>query len=241
MRRVSLTSTTLSATPRFGQSSPRAGGKGAYRISHLLDFEAARSNPKPLIGFSDITILHMALWRHCRLVGMYGHAGALGTRNALMSDEPVLVLQDPAEPTAAVTVPGRATGYLMGGNLGTLRTSLGRELPRLDGAILLIEDTKGTGLGQVDRELTQLMKSGYLDGLHGIAVGQFTGFDNQPDDSDDGWTVLHVLKDRLAQFGVPVLGGLPIGHGAAPRTVPLGTSATIDTETGTLTVQPGVR
>ncbi|NDL57948.1 hypothetical protein [Phytoactinopolyspora mesophila] len=125
--------------------------------------------------------------------------------------------------------------------MGTLRTSLGTELPSLEGAILLIEDNKGTGLGQVDRELTQLMKSGLLDGLRGVALGQFTGFGDVPEESDDGWTVLDVLQDRLGQFGVPVLGGLPIGHGARPWTVPLGTSATIDTNAGTLTVEPGVK
>src|SRR5215470_12305156 len=48
------------------------GGKGAYRIAHALDFAAARRDPKPLIGYSDITILHLALWRQCRLAGLHG-------------------------------------------------------------------------------------------------------------------------------------------------------------------------
>jgi muramoyltetrapeptide carboxypeptidase len=69
-----------------------------------------------------------------------------------------------------------------------------------------------------------------------VAVGQFT-------DCADGWAVgvSEVLHDRLGDLGVPVLGGLPIGHGVGQLTVPLGTEATLDTAAGTLTVSPAVR
>ncbi len=217
------------------------GGKGAYRISHRIDFESVRRDPKPLIGFSDVTIMHMALWKFCRLGGVHGYAGAEAASQVLMTTDPIVIHQDPYEISAATTVDGTATGFLMGGNLGTMRTSLGYEMPRLDGAIWLIEDLMGTGLGEIDRELTQLLKSGVLDGVRGVAVGQFTGFEPTLDDETlGGWTVIDVLNDRLGQLSVPVLGGLPIGHGTRPWTVPLGTTATIDTYAGTLTVEPGV-
>ncbi|MEQ4208316.1 LD-carboxypeptidase [Actinopolymorpha sp. B9G3] len=227
------------------------GGKGAYRIAGDLDFAAARRDPKPLVGFSDITHLHLALWRRCRLVGLTGPfvnwydeytgpASAESLRRALMTTDPITVHQDPAEPTAAVTVEGSASGFLMGGNLSEVRGEVGVELPSLDGAILFIEDVKGTGLGQVDRELTQLMKSGSFDGLRGVAVGQFPGFEETV---RGGWTIIDVLRDRLTRLGVPVLGGLPIGHAHNPHlpTLPLGTNATVDTAAGTLTVAAGVR
>ncbi|AYY11432.1 LD-carboxypeptidase [Actinobacteria bacterium YIM 96077] len=220
------------------------GGKGAYRISDRLDFEAARSDPKPLVGFSDITMIHLALWRWCRLGGIHGFAGqetAETLYRSLFTAESITVCQDPSEVTAAVSVDGRAAGFLMGGNLGAIRGAVGAELPRLDGAILLIEDNFGTGLGQVDRELTQLMKSGSLDGVRGVAVGQFSGFDEGPvDEALGGWTIVDVLQERLATLDVPVLGGLPIGHGSRPMSVPLGVTATIDTGAGILTVDPGV-
>ena len=54
------------------------------------------------------------------------------------------------------------------------------------------------------------------------------------------WNVVDVLQDQLAPLGVPVLGGLPIGHRPCPGTVPLGTVATLETTTRTLTVEPGV-
>ncbi|NED98778.1 S66 peptidase family protein [Phytoactinopolyspora halotolerans] len=218
------------------------GGKGAYRISHQMDFAAVRRDPKPLIGFSDITIMHMALWKFCRLGGVHGYAGAERTRHALMTTDPIVICADPDALSAATTTAGTATGFLLGGNLGTVRTSLGCELPSLDGAIWLVEDLMGTGLGEIDRELTQLLKSGALDGVRGVAVGHFTGFEaTHEDETLGGWTVVDVLNERLSHLGVPVLGGLPLGHGDKAWSVPLGEIATIDAGAGTLTVRPVFR
>jgi muramoyltetrapeptide carboxypeptidase len=225
------------------------GGKGAYRISDGLDFAAVRRDPKPLIGFSDITSLHLPLWKECGLVGVhgpfvnwrdesYGPDCADALRAALMTTGEITIRQDPKEPTAELTGGGAATGFLLGGNLGVLSRTIGSDLSELDDGILLIEDNNiGAGLGEIDRRLTQLIRSGLLDGLRGVAVGQFTGFD---DVLDGGWSVLDVLRDRLGRIGVPVLGGLPIGHGPQPATVPLGTTATIDPADGTLTVAAAV-
>ncbi|MFD2083503.1 S66 peptidase family protein [Actinopolymorpha cephalotaxi] len=227
------------------------GGKGAYRIAGDLDFDAARRDPKPLVGFSDITHLHLALWRHCRLAGMHGpfvnwydeYTGpdaAEALRRSLTTTDPVTVHADPDVPTAKVSTEGTATGFLLGGNLTAICTEVGADLPSLDGAILFVEDQKGTGLGQVDRQLTQLLRSGALDGVRGVTVGQFPGFEQ---DTVHGWTILDVLRDRLGRLGVPILGGIPAGH--AKRldlpTLPLGTEASIDTSAGTLTIEAGVR
>ncbi|GAA5198199.1 LD-carboxypeptidase [Rugosimonospora acidiphila] len=228
------------------------GGKGAYRIVDDIDFEAARRDPKPLVGFSDITHIHLALWARCGLASLHGPfanwsdewcgpTSAEALRRALMTDEPIVLHRDPNEVTAAVTVDGLATGILVGGNLDAIRTEAGAGLPNLRGAILFLEHQKGTGLGEVDRALTQLTRSGALDGLSGIALGQFLRFEEcDSDPSLGGWRIKDVLRDRLTHLGVPVLGGLPIGHGHHPPTLPLGTRATIDTAAGTLSVEPAV-
>lgn len=102
-------------------------------------------------------------------------------------------------------------------------------------------EPRGTGLGEVDRALTQLIRSGAMSGVRGIALGQFTDFEQDAGDPElDGWGVVDVLRDRLTGLGVPVLGGLPAGHGLHPPTIPLGTTATIDTAAGTLTVEAAV-
>jgi muramoyltetrapeptide carboxypeptidase len=228
------------------------GGKGAYRIVDDLDTGALRRDPKPVVGFSDITHIHLAVWARCRVSCLHGpfanwsdrHCGpasADALRRALMTTDPVIIHQDSSEPSAAVTVDGTATGVLVGGNLNAIRTEAGAGLPSLKGAILFLEDQRGTGLGEVDRALTQLTRTRALDGLRGVALGQFLGFDQDADDPTlGGWGITDVLRDRLTRLGIPVLGGLPAGHGLHPPTIPLGTQATIDTAAGTLTVQPAV-
>ena len=224
------------------------GGKGAYRIAHALDFAAAIRDPKPLIGYSDITILHLALWRECHLTAFhgphvgwdpeyYGHDAADHLRRALMETEPITIHQDPREITSNVVVEGTATGILMGGNLGMIGRAVGWACPSFAGAILLIEAID-TFIGGIDGTLTQLRRSGCLDGLRGVAVGQFI---RSAEPKPGKWSVIDVLHDQLGALGVPVLGGLPIGHGPRPRTIPLGTMATLDTMTRTLTIEPGVR
>ncbi len=223
------------------------GGKGSYRIAHGLDFEAARRNPKPLIGFSDITILHLALWRECRAVGFhgpqigwddkyYGDSAAASLRQALMEPRQLIIQQDPKEITCDVCVPGTASGVFMGGNLSMIGRSIGWACPSFAGAILFLEAVD-TEIGQIDAVLTQLLRAGCLVGLKGVAIGQFI---RSAEPKKGKWSATDVLYDHFGALGVPVLGGLPIGHGPHPPTVPLGTLATIDTVSRSLTIQPGV-
>ena len=223
------------------------GGYGAQRIVDAIDMAAVRRDPKVVAGFSDITALQLALWRGARLATVHGPgmawrdartpaASAESLRRALMEPTPVTVSRVATEETASVLVPGTATGTLLGGNLSLIVSSLGTpDMPDLTGAILLIEDVNEPPY-KVDRMLTQLLRSGALRGVAGVAVGQFTG-------CADHWpvTVAEVLRERLSRLGVPVLGGLPIGHGHGQLTVPLGVSATLDVAAGTLTVAPAVR
>jgi len=224
------------------------GGKGAYRIAHALDFAAARRDPKPLIGYSDITILHLALWRQCRLAGLhgpyvgwnqkhYGNDAALNLRRAIMGPETLVVHQDPREITANVLIEGTTSGILMGGNLGMIGRAVGWACPSFADAILLIEAVD-TFIGGIDGTLTQLRRSGCLDGLKGVAIGQFI---RSAEPKPGKWSVVELLYDHFAKLGVPVLGGLPIGHGPHPLTVPLGTMATLDTAARTLRIEPGLR
>lgn len=174
------------------------GGAGAYRIADGIDFAAVRADPKPLVGFSDITNLHLALWRECRVAGVHGFLSgarsAASTRSLLMESAPTVLHRDPESLTAAVRVAGVATGHLVGGHLGTLAWSVGAGLPSLDGAILFLEAPRAVGLGHVDRCLTQLVRSGSSRGLRGVALGRFPGFEGYV---DRDWTLVDVLRDRL--------------------------------------------
>ena len=211
------------------------GGKGAYRIADGLDLAALRADPKPLIGFSEITILHLAMWGACWSAAQFGERAEQSFLRALLTTEAVTIRCEPHEPTSTLTTGGRAEGILLGGNLDMIATAAGWTLPGLQGAILLIEDVE-KGLGHVDRNLTRLLKSGALAGVAGVAVGQFTGFA-----SSKGVTVVELLRERLAHLAVPILGGLPFGHGDNPVAVPVGTQAVLDASGGTLTVAAAMR
>lgn len=104
-----------------------------------------------------------------------------------------------------------------------IATAAGWALPDLNGSILLIEAVD-MYLGQVDRLLTMLRKGGHLSGVKGIAVGQFTNFN-----PSGGITIIDLLQDHLNHLNVPILGGLPLGHGKSPLSVLIGAVASLDT------------
>ncbi|MEZ5379248.1 MAG: LD-carboxypeptidase [Acidimicrobiales bacterium] len=225
------------------------GGKGAYRIADRLDVDSLRRHPKLLIGFSEITVLHLALFRTLGLVGLHGAAwaselhgaaSAASFERAVFSTDDVTVAARAEESTSALTTSGRASGRLIGGNQDMVAISSGWALPSLDGAILLLEAVN-LRLGHIDRQLTMLTNSGALDHIVGVAVGQYTRCGPEVDETiPDGWEAVEVLRDRLERLGVPILGGLPIGHGSNPVAVPLGTTATIDADPGTLVIESAV-
>ncbi|OCJ05464.1 LD-carboxypeptidase [Agrobacterium sp. 13-626] len=219
------------------------GGKGSYRIADRLDFAAARRDPKFLIGFSDITALHLSLLKHGRLIGIHG-AFFVGPgeedistetisalHRALMTTEDIVIQSRPEEPTSALTTSGIATGQLIGGNLDMVATAAGWALPDMHGAILLLEAVS-LYRGQVDRQMTMLRKAGHLDGLAGVAIGQFTDFE-----FDLRFSVIDILREHLDVLGVPVLGGLPLGHGRSPVSALIGAVAELDAGAGTLTIR----
>ena len=118
------------------------GGAGSYRIADQLDFEALRADPKPIVGFSDITNIHLAVWKHCGLATIHGClAGerAQASVYALLTKSEGRVLHcNPLALSSAISVPGRARGPLIGGNLRELAGWAGAGMPDLDGAIVLI-------------------------------------------------------------------------------------------------------
>jgi muramoyltetrapeptide carboxypeptidase len=211
------------------------GGYGAMRILHAVDPARLAEAPKALVGFSDVTALHAALNRggvatvHGPVVTQLGRA----PEDALRHLE-ALLFEDPSHPgawgvpapgaglVAARTVrPGRATGPLLGGTLTILAALAGTPFaPRLDGAILVLEDV-GEKPYRIDRCLTQLRLAGALTGLAGVAVGRFTACD------DGGLLAVDVVREAILALGVPAVEGLPVGHEDANFAVPLGAKATL--------------
>jgi len=208
------------------------GGKGSYRIADKLDFDTAHADPKFLVGFSDITILQMSLWQRCGVMAIHGglldnDTSLASLRHAMMTDEPMTAETRSDELSAALTTAGTARGPLLGGNLRMMATAAGWCLPKLDGAILLVEIVD-LFIGDIDRKLTMLRKAGHLAGLAGVAFGQITNCAPK---------VLEVIREHLDALDVPVLGGLPLGHGNNPKATLLGGDAEFDVSTARLIVR----
>lgn len=199
------------------------GGYGLVRIIDQLDFSSFKKNPKWIIGFSDITVLH------CHLAKNYGIASIhskmcnsfpddwskaeqiqietiLSIKNALIG-EPMGY----TAPTNLNNRPGKADGILVGGNLSIIETLAGSnsDLNTKD-KILFIEDT-GEYLYSIDRMLWNLKRSGKLKNLKGLIVG---GFKVKPDDAGEefGKTIYEIVLEKVKEYNYPIAFDFPVGH-----------------------------
>lgn len=222
------------------------GGYGAQRMVDLVDWTAMRAaGPKVFVGYSDITALHEAFAVRLGLATLHGPMAASvpfledgPTRDALRATlfEPESVMTLGLE-AAGVLVPGRARGVTLGGCVSLLAAGLGTPYarPGARGGLLLIEDI-GEEAYRLDRILTQLLRSGWLDGVAGIALGSWEGCGPYEEE------VRTLLYDRLGSLGVPVVEELGFGHCATALTMPLGVPAVLDTDARTLTLDvPALR
>jgi muramoyltetrapeptide carboxypeptidase len=219
------------------------GGYGAERILELLDWSAMRAaGLKVFAGYSDITALHEAFALSLGLVTLHSPMAAA---QAFLADDRTAELfrrtlfqpgsmQTLTSPTAETLVPGRAYGVTVGGCLSVLASSIGTPTGRrsVAGGILLLEDVAEEPY-RLDRMLTHLLRSGWLDGVAGVAFGSLFGCG--PAD-----LLRELIVDRLGGLDVPIVWELGFGHGPSSLTVPLGVPATLDadpaTNTATLTL-----
>jgi muramoyltetrapeptide carboxypeptidase len=210
------------------------GGYGTMRMLDLLDWAGLRSaGPKILAGSSDITALHEAVGVHLELSTLFSPMPASmhfegeaadHLRRTLFEPEHALELQRPG---AAGLVPGTASGPLIGGNLSLLVASLGApEHRQAKGAIAVLEDVTESAY-RLDRILTQLLRSGWFDGVAGIVLGSWHECGPLED-------VRTMMADRLAPLGVPILWEAGFGHVPGTPTLALGVPAELDADAGIL-------
>jgi muramoyltetrapeptide carboxypeptidase len=203
------------------------GGYGAQRVLELMSWDDI-DQPKVLAGFSDVTALLEAVAIRLGWASVHGATLASGgsglqaTIKMLMNPPSVL-----AFPAARTVRAGRATGLTCGGNLTMVASSLGTGTSWPAGnAIWLVEEVNESPY-RVDRLLTQLRRSGYLDSVAGIIVGTFTGC-GDPD------LIEEILDERLGSLGVPMITGANVGHGPDTQPFPLGIAAELDADGGTI-------
>ncbi|MCK7597199.1 LD-carboxypeptidase [Microbulbifer sp. CAU 1566] len=231
------------------------GGYGTPRILPLLDYENIRRNPKVLLGYSDITALLNAIYHRSGLVTFHGPIAAQNftdytygeySKVLMHGESPVPLGAPPAFEGAPGRVErenritrfagGRAQGRLIGGNLTLMSSLIGTPYePDYREKILFLEDV-GEAPYRVDRMLTQMWLAGKLQQVAGIAFGKFT----EADINENTFSMEHVLRERCAGLGVPVVRGLMIGHVEDQSVVPVGAMAELDGDAGTLVLRDPV-
>lgn len=203
------------------------GGYGTMRLLPHLPADPG-AGLKPLVGFSDITALHLWL-QHRGIASIHGPVVTqLGRQKAAALTRLFGLLESTsAAPPLTGTdtyVRGTVEGPLLGGNLAVVSRLLGTPfLPPLEGAVLLLEDV-GERPYRLDRMWTHLALAGVFRKVRGIVLGTFSGCEEREAD----YTSTDVLRTLAEETGLPCAAGFPIGHGGINDAVPLGVRVRLD-------------
>lgn len=227
------------------------GGYGVVRLLERLDFEVIRRNPKIFVGFSDITVLHLAIQQRVGLVTFHGpnlqdgfgkpdempaaseaalwQALACQTRLGA-SDGYQFDFSDIRTLELRTVSPGTARGRLTGGNLAVLCGLMGTPFEiETAGRILFLEDVSER-VYRIDRYLSQLLLAGKLQTAAGVVLGTFSYDDDDPPESQQ--EVAALVDEYCQGLGIPVLAGFPAGHAQYNLTLPMGAMAEMDADQG---------
>jgi muramoyltetrapeptide carboxypeptidase len=248
----------LFADPEVDVVQALQGGFGSAQAIPYLDFDLIAANPKPLVGFSDLTALHVAIRQRAGIATIYGNGliGVGSTDTTAFTKERLLdvlraggageVPHDPDDPWVRTIHGGRVTAPLVGGCLWLLMQTMGTPWEvELDGAILFFEDVKLPPYF-LDGFLNQLKDAGKLQQVAGVVVGEMKDCDYGDMRESSEWPRSRTLEDVLEQYleplGVPVLYKLPLGHGKHLASLPLGVRCTLDADKRSLNVdEPAFR
>ena len=228
------------------------GGRATLSYLDLIDFDAVRADPKPLLGFSDISALHLALHARTGLVTIHSDLVMHGfgdweelpeDRRQELEDVHRRILTGDPDPVALPQLgdweswrPGRATGPLLGGLLNRLvRLQAGPyalDADRFDGALLFWEEV-GTSDSVIWNDLHVLRQAGVLDRIAGMIVGPTSTVETL----DEGpGNLREVVLDVLGDRDIPVLGNVDIGHEPPNVPLPLGVLAEMDADAASITL-----
>jgi muramoyltetrapeptide carboxypeptidase len=222
------------------------GGYGSCRILPMLDYDAIRANPKPLVGYSDITAMHLAILVKSGLVTFHGsNASSAFTHENLAVCKRMLTVEGDLKPGAmenlfsratpnpanvTTIVPGRAEGTIIGGNFTCLLRLIGTPWqPDFRGAILFLEDTCEKAY-RIDGMFTHLRLAGILPQIAGLVLGQF----DYEADVHEPKRIHECLRREAERLGVPCVMGAPIGHFSGQVIIPQGVPGELDADAGSL-------
>jgi muramoyltetrapeptide carboxypeptidase len=214
------------------------GGHGLLRIASRLDPDLLRRHPKPMVGFSDGTVL-LALAARAGVAAIHGPVVTQLGRLADADRTTLFSLLESSEPGPLLSgletlCAGSACGPLLGGNLEVFSHLLGTPLlPDLDGAILFLEEV-GERPYRIDRLLTHLELAGVFAAVAGVVVGDLVACEEPPESRVRSPSAVEVVRERLGRLDIPVVLGARVGHGQRNLSLPYGVCASLDAQGGTL-------
>jgi len=219
------------------------GGYGAMRILDRVDYDAVTANPRPLIGFSDITALHQAIAVRCGVGSFHGPMLNLDWFNGLSPEIEewfwsMLAGEAPLTHRFAreqVVIEGEAEGILFGGCLSITAALTGTPYDFwIDDGIWFFEDVDEPAY-RVDRMLTHLRLSGRLKKIRAVVIGKLKGCGSDTE-------IEALLHEFFISSNIPVIRDLPFGHQGDNLLMPVGGVVRVSTRDLTLTLaEPAVR
>jgi muramoyltetrapeptide carboxypeptidase len=206
------------------------GGYGTIRIIDKIDFSALQENPKWIIGFSDITVLHSHIHANFSIQTIHGQMPLTipdGTKLSLETLRKALFNEciDYNFESFSKNRSGSATGILVGGNLTLLLMIAGSVSEQnYRDKILFLEDV-GEYFYSIDRMMINLKRAGILKDLKGLIIGGFT--DLKDNDVPFGQTAEEIIRSHIDEYDYPVCFDFPAGHIEDNRALILGREANL--------------
>jgi muramoyltetrapeptide carboxypeptidase len=227
------------------------GGSGAARILPMINYETIKQNPKPILGYSDITAIHNAIYAKTGLITFHGPNGTgswnsfnvrqfeevffkqslLKYENEKIKCDELIVKNNRIQTIKG----GQSEGIIVGGNLTVLTALAGSGyLPDFNGKILFLEDI-GEEPYKIDRMMSTLKLMGALNNLKGFIFGQCT--DCSPTGGYGALTLDDIFDDYIVPLNIPAYRGAMIGHVPKQFIVPIGAKVSMDADEGTFSLQ----
>lgn len=223
------------------------GGYGITRLLEKINFDLIRENPKPLIGYSDITALINSIYKKTHIPGFHGIVGSSdfteytsnNFRNLFFETyEQIKINIFPEHKKSAYVITGGTMkGQLAGGNLAMIVSALGTPFDvSWENKIVFLEDIAEAPY-KIDRMLTHLISAGKFKNVKGIILGQFFGCEVEDSEKENSFSLKEVIKDRIKPLKIPAVYGFSFGHISNQAIFPTGVNAEFDTEIFSLSIK----
>jgi len=223
------------------------GGYGTTRVLDKISYNLIKQNPKPLLGYSDITALNQAIYKKTGIPGFQAVVASgnftpyvvENLKNCLFSNSENIKINifEEHKEDAYIITEGNMSGTLAGGNLALIVSLLGTPFDMAwDNKIIFLEDVSEAPY-RIDRMLTQLISSGKFNRVKGIILGKFNDCEPDEDDKINSMSLKEVIIDRLKPLNIPAVYGFSFGHIKNRAIIPVGINANFNTENLSLSIK----